>query len=89
MAVALQRIEVLGLSYLGLGMYCTMFLVDFGADLWRVERPNHAVGAKGADDFACSFEGAMAVGRRAFNRNRKSIVLDFKSEELGRYPARW
>lgn len=56
MAVALQRIEVLGLSYLGLGMYCTMFLVDFAADVWRVERPNHAVGAKGANDSACSLE---------------------------------
>lgn len=58
-----------------------MSLVDFAADVWRVERPNHTAGAKGTDDSACSFERAVDVGQRAFNRNKKSVVLDFRSEE--------
>lgn len=58
-----------------------MSLVDFAADVWRVERPNHTVGTKGTSDCACSFERAVDVGKRDFNRNKKSIVLELRSEE--------
>ena len=50
----------------------TKSLVDFAADVWRVERPNHTVGAKGTSDCACSFERAVDVGKRDFNRDKKA-----------------
>ncbi len=81
MALALKGIKVLDLCHLAPGMYCTMILSDFGAEVLRVERPEEVRDPKKANDFVWSFERMLDVANRAFNRNKKSIALNLKSEE--------
>jgi len=81
MAPALKGIKVLDLCHLGPGMFCTMILADFGAEVLKIDRPGQPRGPQTAEQSVWSFERAMEVGDRAFNRNKKSIVLNFKSEE--------
>lgn len=52
------------------GPYATMLLADLGADVIMVERP-------GTGDPSRRFPGLFA----AFNRNKRSVVLDLKSTE--------
>ena len=40
MSPALQGIKVLDLCHLGPGMFCTMILADFGAEVLRIDRPD-------------------------------------------------
>ena len=78
---ALDGIKVLDLCHLAPGMYCTMFLSDFGAEVLRVERPKQSDNSKKLGDSVWSLERAMSLADRAFNRNKKSIALDLKSAE--------
>ena len=79
MVMALQGIKVLDLCHLAPGMYCTMILSDFGAEVLRIDRPQPTSPQK-AGNSVWRFERVMEVANRAFNRNKKSIVLNFKSE---------
>ena len=81
MALALHGIKVLDLCHLAPGMYCTMILSDFGAEVLRIDRPSQSKSSQRTEHSVWSFERALEVGNRAFNRNKKSIVLNFKSEE--------
>lgn len=81
MALALDGIKVLDLCHLGPGMFCTMILGDFGADVLRIDRSGQSISSQKMEKSVWSFERAMKVGHRAFNRNKKSIALNFKSEE--------
>ncbi|WP_253693610.1 CaiB/BaiF CoA transferase family protein [Weizmannia acidilactici] len=70
-------IVVLDLSRLLPGPFCTMILADFGAEVIKIEAP-------GAGDYARHFEPKLDENSTMFhslNRNKKSIVLDLKSEE--------
>ena len=66
----LAGIRVLSLAEQYPGPYATMLLADLGADVIMVERP-------GTGDPSRRFEGLFA----AFNRNKRSVVLDLKSEQ--------
>jgi len=81
MASALQGIKVLDLCHLGPGMYCTMILGDFGAEVLRIERPSQPISSQKTRDSLWNFERLSDVSNRAFNRNKKSMVLDLKSEK--------
>lgn len=81
MSSALYGIKVLDLCHLGPGMFCTMLLSDFGADVLRVDRPSQPASRKGLERSVWSLDRLLEVQNRAFNRNKKSIALDFKSEE--------
>jgi len=85
MAVALEGIKVMDFCHLAPGMYCTMMLSDFGADVIRIDRPREVdtkiTDINLSDSHVWSFERAMNLGNRFFNRNKKSIGLNLKSSE--------
>ena len=73
----LEGIRVLDLTRLVPGPYATMILADFGAEVIKIEPP-------GAGDYAREFEPVMKRESAifyAFNRNKKSVVLNLKDEE--------
>ena len=59
------------------GPYATMILADLGADVVKVERP------EGGDDSRAMppFWNGESVVFLSVNRNKRSVTLDFKSEE--------
>ncbi len=77
MALPLEGVKVLDLSRLVPGPYATMILADFGAEVIKIEAP-------GVGDYARSFEPVMKRESAifyAFNRNKKSVVLNLKDEK--------
>jgi len=55
--------------------YAAMLLADLGADVVKVERPG------GGDRFRSFEQGLYGPQFQAFNRNKRSIVLDLATEE--------
>lgn len=73
--LAFERIKILDLTSLAPGQFCTMILGDFGANVLRVESP----GAK----FGLGLKGKESKKEAAYfplDRNKKSIVLDLKTQ---------
>ena len=68
-SLPLTGVRVLSLAEQYPGPYATMLLADLGADVILVERP-------GSGDPSRRFPGLFA----AFNRNKRSVVLDLKAE---------
>ncbi len=66
----LSGVRILSLAEQYPGPYAGMLLADMGADVILVERP-------GSGDPSRRFPGLFA----SFNRNKRSVVLDLKSEE--------
>jgi crotonobetainyl-CoA:carnitine CoA-transferase CaiB-like acyl-CoA transferase len=77
--LALEGIKVLDLSMLVPGAFCTMLLGDFGADVLKIEAPgvNEFRGSSGA---LPKEEQRKAAAYYALDRNKKSIVVNLKSE---------
>ena len=72
----LEGIRVLDLSRLVPGPYATMILADFGAEVIKIEPPK-------LGDYAREFEPVMKRESSifyAFNRNKKSVVINLKEE---------
>ena len=73
----LNGIRVLDLSRVLAGPYCTMVLGDLGADVIKVESPE--------GDETRGWGPPFANGESAYylcvNRNKRSIIVDFKTEE--------
>jgi formyl-CoA transferase len=73
----LHGILVLDLSRVLAGPYCTMVLGDLGADVIKVESPE--------GDETRHWGPPFAAGESAYylcvNRNKRSIVIDFKTED--------
>jgi len=73
----LNGIRVLDLSRVLAGPYCTMVLGDLGADVTKVESPE--------GDETRGWGPPFAEGESAYylcvNRNKRGIVVDFKTEE--------
>ena len=65
----LSGIRILSLAEQYPGPYATMLLADLGADVIMVERP-------GSGDPSRRLAGLFA----SFNRNKRSVVLDLKSD---------
>jgi len=74
---ALSGIRVVDLTRVLAGPFCTMMLADMGAEVVKIERP-------GVGDDSRAF-GPFVDGESAYfmclNRNKKSMVLDLKSED--------
>ena len=73
---ALEGIKILDLTWQGPGPFCTMILGDLGAEIIRIGPPP-AAGARQTT----SELGEREVAYQATNRNKKSILLNLKSEE--------
>ena len=77
--LALEGVKVLDLSVLVPGAFCTMLLADMGADVLKIEAPI-------ANEFRASSralpeeEQRRAAAYYAPDRNKKSIVINLKSE---------
>jgi crotonobetainyl-CoA:carnitine CoA-transferase CaiB-like acyl-CoA transferase len=68
--------RVLDLTRLLPGGYCTLLLAGAGADVIKVEHPDGGDPARAAGPLL----GAHAVGFEAFNRGKRSVALDLKTE---------
>lgn len=73
----LQDITVLDFTRILAGPYCTMLLGDLGAEILKIEPP------RGDDSryWGPPFVEGESVYFLAVNRNKKSLVLDLKTEE--------
>ena len=74
--LALEGLQILDITWQGPGPFCTMILGDLGAEIIKVGPPPTA-GARQATREA----GKREVAYQATNRNKKSILLNLKSEE--------
>src|SRR5215212_9558842 len=77
MAGALDRIRVVDLSSHLSGPYCAMLLGDHGADVIKVERPDGGDDARSMPPFIGDESAPFLI----WNRNKRSITLDLKSED--------
>ncbi|HYK63840.1 MAG TPA: CoA transferase, partial [Patescibacteria group bacterium] len=76
----LSDVRVLDLTQALAGPFCTMLLADLGADVIKVEPPagdmSRTLGPFPADRKGCDYGAYFA----SVNRNKRSIVLDIKSD---------
>ncbi len=85
-AGALDGIRVVDLSRFIAGPYCAMLLGDMGADVIKVEPPGRGENSRAFGPFV---EGE-SLYTMVFNRNKRSLTLDLRSEQgkdLLRRPA--
>jgi crotonobetainyl-CoA:carnitine CoA-transferase CaiB-like acyl-CoA transferase len=76
-ATALSGLQVLDLTRLLPGPFCTMLLGDLGADVIKVEEPN---GGDPARHYP-PLQGDTGALFLLINRNKRSVTLDLKSPE--------
>ena len=77
MPEALKGVRVLDCSQILAGPFCSMLLADMGADVVKIEKPN------GGDDtrrMGPPFIDTESAAFLAMNRNKRSIVLNFKEQ---------
>ena len=77
MPEALEGVRVLDCSQILAGPFCSMLLADMGADVIKIEKPN------GGDDtrrMGPPFIDTESAAFLAMNRNKRSIVLNFKEQ---------
>ena len=79
---ALEGTKILDLTRQGPGPFCTMILGDLGAEVIKIEAPPTA-GARqaGLGQSPIGKAGRRDAAYRTVNRNKKSILLNLKSEE--------
>ena len=74
---ALTGIKVIDLTRILAGPFCSMMLADMGADVIKVESPNGGDPIRGQGAFKYGVSWYFAQ----FNRNKRSIILDLRSEQ--------
>ncbi|NIW04319.1 MAG: CoA transferase, partial [Gammaproteobacteria bacterium] len=76
----LSGITVIGLEQYMAGPYCTMLLADAGAEVIKIERPGGGDPRRAMPPFAEREGRRKAAGFMGYNRNKKSVALDFRGE---------
>jgi crotonobetainyl-CoA:carnitine CoA-transferase CaiB-like acyl-CoA transferase len=79
---ALDTIRVIDFTQIAAGPLCTMLLADMGADVLKVEPPGGDIGRT----LGPPFIGGESAVFLALNRNKRSVVIDLKTE-AGRQQA--
>ncbi len=77
--LALEGVRILDLSMLVPGAFCTMLLGDLGADVIKIEAPR-VNELRGSPRPIAKEEQRKAAAYYALDRNKKSIVVNLKSE---------
>jgi CoA:oxalate CoA-transferase len=78
----LSGIRVIGLEQYMSAPYCTMLLADAGAEVIKIERPGHGDPRRAIPPFVQGKGGVKkAGGFMAYNRNKKSLALNLRSDE--------
>lgn len=76
----LSGIRVIGLEQYMSGPYCTMLLADAGADVIKIERPGSGDPRRAIPPFVEKDGRKKAGGYLAYNRNKKSLALNLRSQ---------
>jgi len=76
----LSGVRVVGLEQYMAGPYCTMLLADAGAEVIKIERPGNGDPRRGIPPFARKGDCKKAGGYMAYNRNKKSLALNLRTE---------
>ncbi len=74
----LEGVRVLDVSQVMAGPFCSMLLGDLGADVIKIEPPGTGDQTRGAMGF--KMKGDDSMGFMNMNRNKRSVVLNLKSE---------
>ena len=74
----LAGMRVLDVSQVMAGPFCCMMLGDLGADVIKIEPPKTGDQTRGAMSF--KLKGDDSLGFINMNRNKRSVVLDLKTE---------
>ena len=77
----LDGIRVIALEQYMSGPYCSMLLADAGAEVIKIERPGSGDPRRSIPPFAESDNIKKAGGFMAYNRNKKSLVLNLRIDE--------
>jgi crotonobetainyl-CoA:carnitine CoA-transferase CaiB-like acyl-CoA transferase len=77
----LRGLRVIDLTQMLAGPYCTMLLADLGADVIKVEPPGGDMTRFTGPFFPEDQEHAYGGYFGSINRNKRSIVVDLKTEE--------
>ncbi len=77
----LSGIRVIGIDQYIAGPYCSMLLADAGAEVIKIERPGVGDPRRAMPPFAEREGMRRAGGFMAYNRNKKSLALDLRSEQ--------
>lgn len=75
---ALDGVRILDLSQVMSGPFCTMILADLGADVIKIENPDH--GDQTRTSWGYSVIGDDSRAFLSLNRNKRSVVLDLKTD---------
>ncbi|MBI3401820.1 MAG: CoA transferase [Acidobacteria bacterium] len=73
----LEGLRVIDLTRVVAGPFCTMMLGDMGAEVLKIEEPQHGDDTRAWEPFIGDFGGFYLE----LNRSKKSVALDLKTTE--------
>jgi len=78
---SLEGVNILDMTHMPPGQFCSMMLSDMGAEVVRVDQPPRKAASGDGGGVTARFEEMMGSGYGAFNRNKRSIMLNLRDEE--------